>query len=64
MWGTAAPGAKVEVEFGGACVAAKAGEDLSFIEVKCAIGARDDLGRPTTTALENKRNFMAYLETL
>ena len=25
------------------------------------IGAREDLGRPTTTALENKRNFMAQL---
>lgn len=37
---------------------------LSLIEVKCAIGARDDLGRPTTTALENKENFMEYLKTL
>ena len=37
---------------------------LSFIEVKSAIGARDDLGRPTTTSLENKQNFMEYLETL
>ena len=37
---------------------------LSLIEVKCAIGARDDLGRPTTTALENKQNFMQYLRTL
>lgn len=37
---------------------------LSLIEVKCAIGARDDLGRPTTTALENKRVFMEYLYTL
>lgn len=35
---------------------------LSFIEVKCSIGARDDLGRPTTTAKENKNNFMNYLE--
>ncbi|MBR4182727.1 MAG: phosphonopyruvate decarboxylase [Lachnospiraceae bacterium] len=34
---------------------------LCFIEVKCAIGARDDLGRPTTTAIENKRDFMAQL---
>lgn len=34
---------------------------LSFIEVKCSIGARDDLGRPTTTALENKQKFMEYL---
>ena len=37
---------------------------LSMIEVKCAIGAREDLGRPTTTALENKQHFMEYLETL
>ena len=25
---------------------------------------RDDLGRPTTTALENKQNFMRYLKAL
>ena len=35
---------------------------LTLIEVKCSIGARDDLGRPTTTALENKKNFMANLK--
>lgn len=34
---------------------------LSFIEVLCGLGARDDLGRPTTTALENKQRFMDYL---
>jgi len=44
--------------------AAKNRNELSFIEVKCSIGARDDLGRPTTTALENKQNFMDYLSTL
>ena len=38
--------------------------ELSLIEVKCSIGARDDLGRPTTTALENKENFMNYLKEL
>lgn len=43
---------------------AKAGNELTMIEVKCSIGARDDLGRPTTTALENKQNFMDYLKTL
>ena len=37
---------------------------LSLVEVKCSIGARDDLGRPTTTANENKVNFMDYLKTL
>ena len=41
--------------------AAKVRGEMSFIVVKCAIGARDNLGRPTTTALENKRNFMEYL---
>ena len=44
--------------------AAKERKDLSMIEVKCSIGAREDLGRPTTTALENKQNFMEYLKTL
>ena len=41
---------------------AKERQELSFIEVKCAIGARDDLGRPTTTPLENKENFMRFLQ--
>ena len=35
--------------------------ELSFIEVKCGIGARDDLGRPTTTARQNKELFMEYI---
>ena len=34
---------------------------LSFIEVKCAIGARGDLGRPTSTPLENKEAFIREL---
>ena len=34
---------------------------LSFIEVKCAIGARVDLGRPTSTPLENKEAFIKEL---
>ena len=41
--------------------AAKTRGTLSLIEVKCQVGARDDLGRPTTTALENKNNFMEYI---
>ena len=41
---------------------AKSKHELSFIEVKASIGARDDLGRPTTTAMENKNNFMEYLK--
>ncbi len=43
---------------------AKDRHELSLIEVKCSIGARADLGRPTTTALENKQNFMTYLAKL
>lgn len=42
---------------------AKSGEELIFIEVRCSLGARADLGRPTTTAIENKQNFMEYLKT-
>lgn len=40
---------------------AKGRNELSLIEVKCSISARDDLGRPTTTTLENKQSFMEYL---
>jgi phosphonopyruvate decarboxylase len=40
---------------------AKSANALSLIEVRCSIGARDDLGRPTTTAIENKQNFMQNL---
>ena len=43
---------------------AKSAHELSLIEVKCSIGARDDLGRPTTTALENKQNFMRDLNNI
>ena len=44
--------------------AAASRNELSFIEIKCAIGSRADLGRPTTTALENKINFMDHLSKL
>ena len=43
---------------------AKLQNELSLIEVKCSIGARDNLGRPTTTALENKEKFMYCLSNL
>ena len=43
---------------------AKASKELCFIEVKASIGARADLGRPTTTAIENKKNFMEYLSSI
>ena len=42
-------------------IKAKNSDKLMLIEVKCAIGARDDLGRPTTTAKQNKENFMEQL---
>ena len=40
----------------------KATQQLTFLEVKCALGARDDLGRPTTTPQQNKTAFMTTLE--
>ncbi len=40
---------------------AQSRKSLCFIEVKCSIGAREDLGRPTTTALDNKKIFMDFL---
>lgn len=41
---------------------AKVGNGLCFIEVKCGIGSREDLGRPTNSALENKKWFVRYLK--
>ena len=41
---------------------AKEEDGLHFIEIASAIGARENLGRPTTTALENKKNFMEYIK--
>lgn len=41
---------------------AKERKELTFIEAMCSIGAREDLGRPTTSVLENKENFMEYLK--
>ena len=35
--------------------------ELCLVEVKCAIGARSNLGRPMTTARENKETFMKCL---
>ena len=40
---------------------AKDNKVLCFIEVKCSIGARNNLGRPTTTPLDNKKNFMDFI---
>ena len=40
---------------------AKISKELCLIEVKCSIGARANLGRPTTTAIENKKGFMSFL---
>ena len=37
---------------------------LTLIEAKCAIGARGDLGRPTTSAVDNKIAFMEYLKEI
>lgn len=43
---------------------AKARNELSMIDARCSIGAREDLGRPTTTTIENKESFMSHLKTL
>lgn len=37
---------------------------LSFLEVKCSISSRTDLGRPTTSTHQNKNEFMEYLADL
>ena len=39
-------------------------EGPSFLEVKIQPGSRADLGRPTVTPIDNKKNFMKFLEML
>ncbi|MDR2648314.1 MAG: phosphonopyruvate decarboxylase [Clostridiales bacterium] len=43
---------------------AKSMHSLTFIEIKCVISSRSDLGRPATTPEQNKLLFMEYLSTL
>lgn len=40
---------------------ARQGKVLRLIEVKCSIGSRTDLGRPTITPIKNKEDFIMYL---
>lgn len=49
-------------ELGLALEQAKNRKELSLIEVKCSLGSRTDLGRPTTAAIENKLAFMKMLK--
>ena len=55
--------ARVETKEELAAALSAAGKEtgLTFIEVLSAIGARADLGRPTTSAMDNKREFMKNL---
>lgn len=38
------------------------GNGVAFIEIKVSMKSRKDLGRPTTTALENRINFMDHIK--
>ena len=38
------------------------GKGPALLVVRCAVGARADLGRPTTTPQENKQAFMQRLQ--
>ena len=38
------------------------GSGPAFLEVKIRPGSRDDLGRPTIKPVENKADFMTFLE--
>jgi phosphonopyruvate decarboxylase len=47
-----------------AVLALHAADGPAFLEVVVALGTRKDLGRPTSTPLDNKRAFMSYLAKL
>ena len=53
---------KTAEELDQALKAAKNRRKLTMIVVYSAIGAREDLGRPTTTAAQNRQGFMDYLK--
>ncbi len=40
----------------------KEAHTLCFLEVRCALGAREDLGRPTTTPKENRDALMRFVK--
>ena len=41
---------------------AKKSNELTFVEIRVALGARADLGRPTTTPEQNKNMLMQYIK--
>lgn len=45
-------------------IKAKSLKALSFIEAKCSIGARENLGRPTIAAKDNKNSYIDYIKKL
>ena len=51
-----------EMELYQAVDAAISAGELAFIEVLCAVGARDDLGRPTTTPQQNRDALMKFIQ--
>lgn len=57
----AAAAVSTQEELEEALAGLKAADGPCFLEVKCALGARDDLGRPTTTPIENKQSFTNFL---
>jgi phosphonopyruvate decarboxylase len=57
-------GEQLEVELEKARALAAQNKGPVFMEIKCGIGARDDLGRPTTSAEDNKIAFMKYLQSI
>ena len=54
--------AKDEASLKAALRIAREGKGPKIVEVQCACGARQDLGRPTTTPRENRDSLMAFLQ--
>ena len=55
------PSATTAEELSRALTGFAQGDGLTFLEVRTAIGSRADLGRPTTTPIENKEALMQTL---
>ncbi len=60
---TAAEAAGTEAEMDRALAALSGRKGPCLLEIRCACGARKDLGRPTTTPVQNRDAFMDFLDS-
>lgn len=61
---TAVYTAETREEIRAALLRMRTADGPALLEVRCGIASRDDLGRPTSTPVENKESFMQFLKNI